>query len=86
MADTVDFQVDDTEWTEISASATGGFVTNAGGHEILYREAASKPATSVTTGHFLNPKDRFNFTLGAGQKVFARGLRAEEVGIVVTPD
>jgi hypothetical protein len=85
MADSVDVSLVTTGWTEIQ-EGVAGFITNSADNNIIYREAAADPTAAVVTGHFLLPKGQINYTLGAGQKVFARALRADAPNVVVVTE
>lgn len=73
MADTVFVAIVTTGWTQVSAGLTG-FITNESDNPILYLEAATAPADSVTTGHTLNPRRGRAYNVGAGQEVYARAI------------
>jgi len=79
MSDSVDTPIISTGWTEIQ-QGSAGMITNVGGRAIIYREAAVDPGAGVVTGHILNPTEAINYTLTAGQKVFARTTSADGVG------
>lgn len=72
MADTAIVALIDSDWTDISGTATSGFFTNEGSNQVIYREAAAKPDAAVTNGHTLQPKGGVSFNLAAGQEVWAR--------------
>lgn len=73
MADTVFTAILTTAWTQVSTGSTG-LITNSSDNTILYLEAASLPAASVTTGHTLFPRNERVYNLTGSQKVFARGV------------
>lgn len=83
MSDTIFTAIVTAAWTQVSSGFTGMF-TNAGSDNILYLEAASLPAASVTTGHTLYPRNERPYNLAAGQEVYARAISSDSV-VTVTP-
>ncbi len=83
MADTIFTAIVTTGWTQISSGSTGMF-TNSGSNNILYLEAATAPAASVTTGHTLYPRNEQPYNLPGGQEVFARAINSDSEVTVTT--
>ena len=85
MANTVTVQLNTTSWVQVAD--TSGFVTNGSKQKIIYREAATAPANSVNTGHLLDtlPGDFFQFTLSAGQEIYARSIGGPAI-LIFTPE
>lgn len=81
MADSVDTNIFVASWTEVQQGVSG-LITNNSGHDIIIREAASDPGTSVTTGHPLNPTGPLTYNLNVGQKVFARAVTVDTFVVV----
>lgn len=73
MADTTSVSIVNTNWTKVSGTLTAGFLSLGPGGSIVYRQAASEPASNVTNGHVLNPpSDSINFDLPMNDFVWAR--------------
>ena len=86
MADTIEFEPDDTGWTDVSTGGLEGFITNKGSKRVFYREDATDPTASADNGHELMSKASVNFSLTGSQKVWVRVAPNGGVGkILVTP-
>jgi hypothetical protein len=83
MTDTVFIDIDTVSWTAVTTT-TGGFISNTSDEDILFVEATVAPAASEIRGITLRPKDRFPYTLAAGQELYARSARKDAV-ITNTP-
>lgn len=81
MSDTIDIDINNTEWTEVQ-QGVAGLITNEAGNNIRIREAAVKPANTVLHGHVVNPYATITYGLRDGQKVFARGSDAQSIVVV----
>ena len=81
MSDTVRYTLTKGSWTNISQSASNGFMTNEGPKAVQYFEDATAPTASK--GHTLQVNDYINFELAVGQEIFARSV-AEDTEVAVT--
>lgn len=91
MSDTVKIIVSQLAWTDVTAGAENGLITNNSGHSIRYREALTQPSITDTFGHILHPQSQSYFDLVGGQKVWALGFAydatvALTVGLGLTKD
>lgn len=87
MADTVFTAIVDNAWTQVSVGSTG-FVTNSADFDILFLEAATPPAASVTEGHTLRARQDVSYNLTAGQEMYARllpNVASVDAKVAVTP-
>ena len=81
MSDTLRYTVTKGEWTNVSLSASNGFVTNEGPKAIQYIEDDVTP--TVSKGHTLLVGDYINFELVAGQEIWCKSV-AEDTEVAVT--
>lgn len=84
MSDTQIHTLTKTSWTNLSAGASNGFITNEGNKSIIYTEAAtaSPPALS-DKGHTLQIKDYVTFELAAGQDIYGKST-SEDSDVAIT--
>jgi len=72
---TTDIPINPDTWTQIAGAAATvtGFFTVFGDSAVMYRQGTSVPATSVETGHWLEPaSDAVRFDLMASERAYAR--------------
>ena len=81
MADSVNVPIVTTGWTEVQ-QGTAGSISNESDFDIIVREAAADPTSTVTTGHDVRPRGNATYKLGAGQKVFARAILQNSTVVV----
>lgn len=85
MSTTFTVDIDNLVWTDISQGNVIGFFTNQGDRTILYRQSDTQPASSVNSGHRLDPaSDAVNFSLAGIERIYARSL-ALKAQVIVTP-
>lgn len=82
MVDTVTIDINNLEWTEVQQGVSG-LITNHSQDDVLVTEAATKPATSVTVGHVIHPRDNITYGVDAEQKIYARSIK-DTAQLVVT--
>ena len=73
MANSVTITLSNSLWTDISAAAVNGLISNESNYPILVKEALSIPNASDVTGHtvFAGPDGFFNWA-GISQTIWAR--------------
>lgn len=80
MADTVEIDLSENVWTNLSGAKKKGLLTNRSQHKIIIAEAASAPASGSLVGHILMPNDDVNLKLPGTQKLW--GLSLHNAGVV----
>ncbi len=75
MADSVTVTLLNDEWTDVSAAAVNGLITNQSKYKQLVKEAVAKPADGDLTGHTLKSgPDGFYNWAGIPSTLWARAL------------
>jgi len=78
MADSITITLSTTVWTDMSALAANGLLSNESNYTIVVKEAATIPDPSDITGHsvFAGPQGFYNWA-GVTQIIWARALPGE---------
>ena len=73
MANTIEFALSDTAWTDISTTTgASGFLTNGGAATVYFTQSETAPAITITSFHRLDPTDRVNYSVTGSEVVYAR--------------
>lgn len=80
MPDTTFINIALADWTEVGVTDTTAFLTNNGGHTVIYREADGQPSNTDPQGHQLRPGDNISYTVAGAFSVWARTIPPNAVG------